>query len=323
MCCARHLSVALWPHGTFHVDAANAVSQVRHDDPVIDSFSDPDRWRTPVQRRTLLAAGAAMLAALSGCAPVLKVVSTRAQSRRGRVAEPEVTSGPPVPTSSATAAAFPIPPPRPGLPILVTRGPDDLKRFALTIDDGTSADVVACYAAFALQTGFALTFFPNGSVRDNWEPKAQTLRPLIERGQVQIGNHTWSHSDLRQMSDTAMRADLERNDEWIQKTFGITSRPWLRPPYGNRNVHTDGVAASLGYTHIVNWSGTFGDSAVKTSSEIIGAAVLYGTPGAIILGHANHPPVTKLFTQLLDVFAGKGLTGVTLDQMFGTSRRVG
>ena len=183
--------------------------------------------------------------------------------------------------------------------------------------------MVDCYVAFALQTGFALTFFPNGSVRDNWEPRAQTLRPLIERGQVQIGNHTWAHSDLRRMSDAAMRADLERNDAWIQKTFGITSRPWLRPPYGNRSVHTDGVAASLGFTHIVNWSGTFGDSSVKSSTEILGAADLYGSPGAIILGHANHPPVTKLFNQLLAVFAAKGLTGVTLDQMFGTSRRVG
>lgn len=294
-----------------------------------DSFSDPDRWLTPVERRAVLAGAAAILAALTGCASALKFVSTAQptstgdESRPGRLAASEATRRPPAATPPPTAAALPIPPPRPGSPILVTRGPGDLKRLALTIDDGTSADVVACYVAFALQTGFALTFFPNGSVRDNWEPRAQTLRPLIERGQVQIGNHTWAHSDLRQMSDSAMRADLERNDEWIQKTFGITSRPWLRPPYGNRNVHTDGVAASLGFTHIVNWSGTFGDSSVKSPTEILGAADLYGSPGAIILGHANHPPVTKLFNQLLAVFAAKGLTGVTLDQMFGTSRRVG
>ena len=183
--------------------------------------------------------------------------------------------------------------------------------------------MVAAYVAFALETGFALTFFPNGSVRQNWERHSQALRPLIERGQVQIGNHTWSHTDLQRMSDSAIRADLERNEEWIQRTFGVTSRPWLRPPFGNRNTHTDGVAASLGFTHVVNWSGTFGDSGVKTAAEILGAAGLYGHPGAIVLGHANHPAVTLLFDQLRAKFAAEGLTPVTLDQMFGTSRRVG
>ncbi|HSP65955.1 MAG TPA: polysaccharide deacetylase family protein [Candidatus Deferrimicrobium sp.] len=296
--------------------------------PTIESLSDPVRWLTPVERRTLLAAGAAILAALTGCAPTLRLFSTAhptsAGDALGRRVQAREASDLRLPsTGDSSAAPVPIPPPRPGLPVLVTHGPGELKALALTIDDGTSADVVACYVAFALQTGFALTFFPNGSVRGNWEPRAQALRPLIERGQVQIGNHTWAHSDLRGMSDTAIRADLERNDEWIQKTFGITSRPWLRPPYGNRNVHTDGVAASLGFTHIVNWSGTFGDSAVKTPTEILGAADLYGNPGAIILGHANHAPVTKLFGQLLAVFAAKGLAGVTLDQMFGTSRRLG
>jgi peptidoglycan-N-acetylglucosamine deacetylase len=289
---------------------------------MIDRLSDPDRWLTPMERRTVLAGGIAILAALTGCAPALRAIPTATGATttgNGPSARPAPSTAAPTPAPTAV----PIPPPRPGPPILISQGPRGSKTLALTIDDGTSAEVVARYVAFALQTGFALTFFPNGRVRENWEPQVQTLRPLIERGQVQIGNHTWSHTDLLRMSDAAMRADLERNEEWIEKTFGITSRPWLRPPFGNRNVHTDGVAASSGFTHIVTWNGTFGDSDLKTAAEILGAADLYGRPGAIILGHANHPAVTALFDQLRAAFAAKGLTGVTLDQLLGTSRLVG
>ncbi|MBJ7596365.1 MAG: polysaccharide deacetylase family protein [Candidatus Dormibacteraeota bacterium] len=288
---------------------------------VLDHLEDTDLWRTRLGRRTVLTASGAILAALTGCAPVLRASSLATDSTDSNgirhLSAHSIAGVAPAP------APYPIPPPRPGPAVFISRGPDNTNTLALTIDDGTSAAVVAAYVAFALETGFALTFFPNGSVRGNWETRAHSLRPLIERGQVQIGNHTWSHVDLQKMNDTAIRADLERNEQWIQSTFGVTSRPWLRPPFGSRNTHTDGVAASLGFTHIVNWSGTFGDSGVKTAAQILGAAGLYGHPGAIVLGHANHPAVTLLFDQLRAKFAAEGLTPVTLDQMFGTSRRVG
>ncbi len=293
-----------------------------HAHAVVALLANPDLWRSPLERRSVLAAGGAIMAALTGCGSVLRSLTSPA-TPVGRNHDLRRIPAPSTETSTPRPVASTIPPPRPGPPVFISQGPDGARTFALTIDDGTSAEVVACYVSFALASGFSLTFFPNGSVRRNWEAQAQQLRPLIERGQVQIGNHTWSHLDLLRMNDNAIRADLERNEEWIQRTFGITSRPWLRPPYGNRNTHTDGIAASLGFTHIVNWSGTFGDSSVKTASQILGAAALYGKPGAIVLGHANHPAVTLLFDQLRATFAEKGLTPVTLDQLFGTSRRTG
>lgn len=37
--------------------------------------------------------------------------------------------------------------------------------LALTIDDGTSSEVVGAFAALAVDTGVRLTFFPNGCYR--------------------------------------------------------------------------------------------------------------------------------------------------------------
>src|SRR6185437_9577134 len=90
---------------------------------------------------------------------------------------------------------------------------------ALTIDDGVSSDVVAAYLDFIQRTGVRVTFFPNG-VYPSWTQHAPTLRPLVDSGQVQLGNHTWSHPDLVTLSDSAVVDKLSRNEKFLWNTFG-------------------------------------------------------------------------------------------------------
>ena len=99
-------------------------------------------------------------------------------------------------------------------------------------------DCANAYVAFARSSGIHITFSPNGRYDAIWSPLAETLnlKPLIETGQVQIGNHTYNHPDLKKLSDTAVRTELERNEAWIEQVFGITARPWWRPPYGFHNA---------------------------------------------------------------------------------------
>ena len=72
----------------------------------------------------------------------------------------------------------PVPPPHAGPSAVVSRGPQTGRRIALTVDDGTAADVVAGYAEFAQRTGIHLTFSPNGTYNREWAPQAGALRPL-------------------------------------------------------------------------------------------------------------------------------------------------
>jgi peptidoglycan/xylan/chitin deacetylase (PgdA/CDA1 family) len=193
----------------------------------------------------------------------------------------------------------------------------------LTIDDGYSPETVAGYVAFAQRSKIPITFSPNGAYRSIWDRHAAALRPLIEAGQVQIGNHTWTHRNLLGRPDAAIRADVAKNEEWIQQTFGITSRPWFRPPYGSHNTHVDGLLGELGYTKILLWNGSFGDSTLLTPQQLIGLASRYLQPGTIMLGHANHQTVLGLFGQIEKLISDRHLQPVTLDTMFGTSRAVG
>jgi peptidoglycan-N-acetylglucosamine deacetylase len=194
---------------------------------------------------------------------------------------------------------------------------------AITIDDGYCAGCAKAYAALAQATGIHITFNPNGCYGAIWTPLADTLKPLIEAGQVQIGNHTFNHFSLTNLTDNQIAAQLEQNEEWIQQTYGITARPWWRPPYGYHNQRTDEIAASVGYTNVLMWNGSYGDSTLLTPTVLLALASKYLQPGVVMLGHANHPTVTGLFPQIAEILASRGLHPVTLDEMFGTSRSTG
>ncbi|MCM3885761.1 polysaccharide deacetylase family protein [Frankia sp. R82] len=204
------------------------------------------------------------------------------------------------------------------------QAPAPTRRIALTIDDGYDAQTVAGYVEFAQRSKIPITFSPNGAYEAVWSRHADVLRPLVESGQVQIGNHTWTHRNLvSSRTDADIRADVERNEQWIQTTFGITSRPWFRPPYGSHNAHVDALVGELGYTKILLWNGSFGDSTLITPEQLMGLASRYLQPGTVMLGHANHATILGLFAQVERLIAERRLEPVTLDTMFGTSRAVG
>ncbi len=124
-------------------------------------------------------------------------------------------------------------------------------------------------------------------------------------------------------TEQQIKDDLERNDEWVQKTFGITTRPYFRPPYGFHNATVDGVAGELGYRNILMWNGSYGDSSLLKPRVLLKLARRYLQPGTIMIGHANYPTILGLFDQIRQIIDERNLQPVTLDTMFGTSRATG
>lgn len=133
------------------------------------------------------------------------------------------------PSSGSTQApGNPVPTPRPWdgpQTGLVGEG----KYVAWTVDDGANPDVVRAYAEFARRTGTRLTFFINGQY-PSFEQHRELLLPLVKSGQLQIANHTYSHAALTKLSDEQIVRELTRNDEEIQRLFGVSSKPYFRPP---------------------------------------------------------------------------------------------
>jgi peptidoglycan-N-acetylglucosamine deacetylase len=226
-----------------------------------------------------------------------------------------------VATSGPTAPADLLPPPAPGARIplpgggALTKLPGEGDLLALTLDDGVNSEVVRAYTQLAKDTGARMTFFVNG-VYDSWTDNLKMLRPLVDSGQIQLGNHTWSHPDLTTLPQDKIAEQLTRNDEFLKKTYGVGAKPYYRPPYAKRNAAVDGVAADLGYTVPTLWSGSLSDSTLITEEYILKMADEYFTPQSIVIGHLNHLPVTHVYPQLIDIIRERNLRTVTLNDVF-------
>ncbi|KUI44549.1 polysaccharide deacetylase [Mycobacterium sp. IS-1590] len=238
--------------------------------------------------------------------------ATGEQSQVADVAAAQVPSAPsagllPPPPTSARIAL-------PGSGVLSSL-PGDGDLLALTVDDGVSSDVVRAYTQFAKDTGLRMTYFVNGIYR-SWTDHVDLLRPLVDDGQIQLANHTWSHPDLTKLPLVDVAEQFRRNHDFLWKAYGVDARPYFRPPYGATSPHVDKVAADLGYTAGTLWSGTLEDHVWIPPAEVVAMADKHFTGQTIVIGHLNHPPVTEVFGQLVDIIRARGLRTVTLDDVF-------
>ena len=187
--------------------------------------------------------------------------------------------------------------------------------MALTVDDGISSAVVREYAHFCKQTGMRMTFFVTASYA-SWTDNIRLLRPLVESGQIQLGNHTWSHPDLKKQADAKIADELNRTQQFITNTYGVDARPFFRPPYGNHDSRVDKVAAGLGYSTPVMWDGTLSDSALIPAPTLKTFAQKYIQPERIVLGHANAPTVIDCLEYIQELIVTRKITPVTLNDLY-------
>jgi peptidoglycan/xylan/chitin deacetylase (PgdA/CDA1 family) len=221
------------------------------------------------------------------------------------------------PASTAVPIRWKIPlgriPPPAGV---LARLPGDGNQLALTVDDGVSVPVVGAFAQFCRDTGARLTFFVNGA-NPSWSANAPALRPMVDSGQVQMANHTWSHPYLNRMSLTAAADQIRRNADFLRNTYGADGTPFFRPPYGVHNADIDRVAADQGYSTVTLWSGTLGDSAPENEAGLVANAAKSFLPQQIVLSHANLPTITRCYDRLIGLIQSRNLQTVTLNDVFG------
>jgi peptidoglycan/xylan/chitin deacetylase (PgdA/CDA1 family) len=242
---------------------------------------------TSIDRRNMLRAIAFAMVIAADCVPLAAADSLRGQLRQGREPVGELAH-------------------------LTDVG----NQLALTVDDGMNTDVVAAYAAFCRDSGTRITFFVNG-VHESWTVNAPVLRPMVESGQIQLANHTWSHPDITQINSDEVAEQIRRNRDFLLNMYGVDGTPYFRPPYGHHNNETDRIAADFGYPTIALWSSSIEDSQLLDESQLIANAENCFKAGQIVLAHANLPPVTHCYAQLLDIIHSRGLQTVTLNDVFG------
>jgi hypothetical protein len=67
----------------------------------------------------------------------------------------------------------------------------------------------------------------------------------------------------------------------------------------------------------VMWWGSLGDSAVLTAEQVLAQARKWFLAERLIIGHANHPAVTHIYPEMLQLIRSRNLQTVTLRDVFG------
>lgn len=186
---------------------------------------------------------------------------------------------------------------------------------ALTVDDGADPTVVAAYAKFCADTGMRISCFVNG-VNRGWTESRAVLAPMVDSGQVFLANHTWSHPDLRSLSAAEVSDQVTRNEKFLRSTYGVSGRPFLRPPFGYYNAALVRQLSDLGYPAITMWLGSLSDASVIAPERVVFHAKQWFLPQHLVIGHANHPAVTHVYGQLVDIIKERNLQPVTLADVF-------
>ena len=220
-----------------------------------------------------------------------------------KTASATATSSNPVPEARAWTG------PQTGLP-------GEGKYIAWTVDDGADPEVVRAYAEFSRRTGTRLTFFINGQY-PAFKQHRELLLPLVKSGQLQIANHTYSHPALTSLTDEQIVRELTRNDEEIMRLFGVSSKPYFRPPYGYYDARVLAAAASCGFTRPVLWYGSLADSSNISSAEVYAYAEKYALAQHIVIGHLNYRGVVSELDRIRALLDRRGLKTVTIRDYYG------
>lgn len=199
----------------------------------------------------------------------------------------------------------------------VTKGneysPDGTPLVALTFDDGPHPDLTPRLLDILRDKGAVATFYVVGRSAKQYP---EILNRIALEGH-EIGNHTWSHPDLRKLSPSKIRQELERTSEAI---FSITGeKPYsMRPPYGSYNKKVGANIPSELFP-VVMWSVDPQDWK-KPGVSVVTKRVLDGVkPGSILLLHDIHPETIQAVPAIVEGLIQKGYKLVPVSELL--SRR--
>ena len=202
------------------------------------------------------------------------------------------------------------------------------KMIALTFDDGPSSAYTEDILDLLEQYNAKATFFVCGS---NLTANTRNiLKRTITLG-CEIGNHTFSHKDMKTLSEKDLLAEIQNTNEKIAQYSGTDYKCTLyRPPYGNINRSAMDMLYNNGIRmYSIHWSSDSLDwdyqnqyrkglisreEAVQSTFDTI---VRETKDGTVILMHDIHGITPDVLKLVLEKYSAEGYTFVTVSELFG------
>ncbi|ATO36402.1 polysaccharide deacetylase family protein [Geobacillus thermodenitrificans] len=132
------------------------------------------------------------------------------------------------------------------------------------------------------------TFFLEG----RWVKNHPEMAKMIADAGHEIGNHSYSHKDLKTLSNADIRRELEKTNEVIEAVTAVKCK-WFAPPGGSYRDEVVEIAAKLRMKTIM-WSVDTIDWQKPSPSVIVKRVTSKVHPGAMILMHPTMPTAAAL-----------------------------
>jgi peptidoglycan-N-acetylglucosamine deacetylase len=183
----------------------------------------------------------------------------------------------PTTVNPPTAAASALPSPN----RMLTRAPSTglTKTVYLTFDDGPNPIWTPEILSLLEGSGTHASFFVIGRNAVAWPGLVQREARDVDT----IGDHSWSHPNLTDLSANAVAAELARDKNLITVLTGTEPSLW-RPPYEAFNPSVMVVASRLGMKMQL-WSATTGDWQLPGTEVIVSRVMAALHNGMVVLFH--------------------------------------
>lgn len=188
----------------------------------------------------------------------------------------------------------------------------DSLKIAITLDAGASPAPTPAILKTLKAAGLHVTFFLTGK----WcEQNPELVKEIAADGH-EIGNHSYSHPDLRKLSDDAIREQLSKTENLIVQLTGKSTKPLFRPPFGGRDKRVLSVAEGEGYTSVC-WSLDSWDAFKKgiTSQEIEKRVLDKIQGGDIVLMHCGSAPTAAALPDIIAKLQQRGFQIVKVSEL--------
>ncbi|MFF9900111.1 polysaccharide deacetylase family protein [Streptomyces longispororuber] len=161
----------------------------------------------------------------------------------------------------------------------ILRLPGRTRAMVLTFDDGPDPRYTPDILRTLRQYDTRAMFFVCGEMVAH---NQDLLRQMADDGHV-IGNHTWSHPLLPDLTRSAVREQLERTSEIVEGTVGVPPL-WFRAPYGAWNRAVFELGAELGMEPLA-WTVDTLDWRTPGTRTIVRRVLNGAGPGVVVLSH--------------------------------------
>lgn len=195
----------------------------------------------------------------------------------------------------------------------VFQGDTNKKVIYLTFDNGYEQGYTEEILDVLNKKDVPATFFVTGHYLKS-EP--DLVKRMVKEGHI-VGNHSWSHPDLTEVSNERLKRELKKVEKLYTEITGKHDMRYLRPPRGVFSERTLALTQKLGYTNVF-WSLAFLDwetdkqKGWKYSYRNVMEQI---HPGAILLLHTVSKDNAKALPKIIESLREKGYKFKSLDYL--------